>query len=136
MAGTTFAWLRSVLFAANNIILRPLALKRALLIIPLLNTAKRPIFNGINRLMVKELRFALLVSKDLPNQLKMKLQVDKNKCLGCGMCVSLCPVVFELKNGKSQIKEKAALEKYKDCIKEAAENCPAGAIKERAVAQW
>lgn len=86
--------------------------------------------------MVKELRFALLVSKDLPNQLKMKLQVDKNKCLGCGMCISLCPAVFEFKNGKSQIKEKVALEKYKDCIKEAAENCPAGAIKERAVAQW
>ena len=85
--------------------------------------------------MVKGLKFALLVSKDLPNQLKMKLQVDKNKCLGCGMCISLCPAVFELKNGKSQIKEKAALEKYKDCIKKTAENCPAGAIKERAVAQ-
>jgi len=79
--------------------------------------------------MVKELRFALLVSKGLLNQLKMKLQVDKNKCLGCGMCISLCPAVFELKNGKSQIKEKANLEKNKDCIKEAAENCPAGAIK-------
>ena len=79
--------------------------------------------------MAKELRFALLVSKDLPNQLKMKVKVDKNKCLGCGMCISLCPAVFELKNGKSQVKEKTALEKHKDCIKEAAENCPAGAIK-------
>lgn len=79
--------------------------------------------------MVKGLKFAPLVSKDLPNQLKMKLQVDKNKCLGCGMCISLCPAVFELKNGKSQIKEKAVLEKYKDCIKEAAENCPVKAIK-------
>ena len=116
-------------FAANNIILRPLALKRALLIIPLHNTVKRLISNGIDYLMVKELRFALLVSKGLLNQLKMKLQVDKNKCLGCGMCISLCPAVFELKNGKSQIKEKANLEKSKKCIKEAAENCPAGAIK-------
>jgi ferredoxin len=78
--------------------------------------------------MVKELKFVLLVSKDLPNQLKMKVRVDKNKCLGCGMCISLCPAVFELKNGKSQVKSKADLEKYKDCIKEAAENCPVAAI--------
>jgi len=79
--------------------------------------------------MVKELRFALLASKDLPNQLKMKIKVDKNKCLGCGMCVNMCPEVFELKNGKSQIKEKANLEKNKECIKEAADNCPVQAIK-------
>jgi len=79
--------------------------------------------------MAKELRFVLLVSKDLPNQLKMKLEVDKNKCLGCGLCVSICPAVFELKNGKSQVKEKTDLEKHKDCIKEAAENCPVDAIK-------
>ena len=79
--------------------------------------------------MAKGLKFALLVSKDLPNQLKMKVKVDKNKCLGCGLCVSLCPAVFELKNGKSQAKEKTNLEKNKECIKEAADNCPVSAIK-------
>ena len=116
-------------FAANNIILRPLALKRALLIILLLAIAKKRIFNGIDYQMAKGLKFALLVSKGLPNQLKMKVKVDKTKCLGCGLCVSICPLVFELKNNKSQIKEKANLEKSKECIKEAAENCPVQAIK-------
>ena len=81
--------------------------------------------------MAKGLKFALLVSKGLPNQLKMKIKVDKNKCLGCGLCVSLCPAVFELTNSKSQIKGKADLEKHKDCIKEAAENCPVQAIEVR-----
>ena len=116
-------------FAANNIILQPLALKRALLIILLLAIARKRIFNGINRLMAKGLKFALLVSKGLPNQFKMKVKVDKNKCLGCGLCVSLCPLIFELKNNKSQVKSKADLEKHKDCIKEAVENCPVQAIK-------
>ncbi|MFA5392470.1 MAG: ferredoxin [Candidatus Paceibacterota bacterium] len=59
----------------------------------------------------------------------MKVKVDKNKCLGCGMCISLCPEVFELQNTKSKVKEKADLEKHKDCIKEAEENCPVQAIK-------
>jgi len=69
MAGTTLACPKFVPFAANNIILRPLALKRALLIIQLVVIARKRIFNGINRLTAKGLKFALLASKDLPNQL-------------------------------------------------------------------
>lgn len=56
-------------------------------------------------------------------------KIDKEECLGCGMCVNLCPEVFELKNGKSQVKEKANLEKHKDCIKQAIDSCPVRAIK-------
>jgi ferredoxin len=59
----------------------------------------------------------------------MKVKVDKNKCLGCGLCVSICPLIFELKNGKSQIIEKANLEKSKEGVKEATENCPVQAIE-------
>jgi len=58
----------------------------------------------------------------------MKIELKKQKCIGCGMCVNLCPEVFELKDGKSQVKEKANLEKYKDCIKQAIDSCPVGAI--------
>ncbi len=58
-----------------------------------------------------------------------KVKIDKQKCLGCGVCISLCPEVFELKDGKSKIKEEVDLEKHKDCIKQAAENCPVGAIE-------
>ncbi|MGC8651080.1 MAG: ferredoxin [Minisyncoccia bacterium] len=59
----------------------------------------------------------------------MKLKVDTNKCLGCGMCVNMCPEVFEFHNGKSSARKNADLEKNKDCITQAALLCPAQAIK-------
>lgn len=58
------------------------------------------------------------------------VKVDKEKCIGCGLCVNLCSEVFELgDDGKSEVKEKTDLEKNKECIKEAKESCPVGAIK-------
>ncbi|MCK4805924.1 MAG: ferredoxin [Candidatus Pacebacteria bacterium] len=58
----------------------------------------------------------------------MKIKVDKQKCLGCGVCISLCPEVFELKDGKSEIKEKVNFKKHKDSIKQVIETCPTSAI--------
>lgn len=59
------------------------------------------------------------------------LKVNKEKCIGCGLCVSLCPEVFELEeNGKSKLKNNADLKKNRDCIKGAKESCPIGAIEE------
>lgn len=57
------------------------------------------------------------------------VKIDKQKCLGCGVCISLCPEVFELKDGKSQVKGKVDLEKNKECIKQAINSCPVQAIK-------
>lgn len=51
------------------------------------------------------------------------VSVDKEKCIGCGACVSVCPEGFELKDGKAHVKKNAP------CAKEAAENCPVQAIK-------
>ncbi|NQV00216.1 MAG: ferredoxin [Parcubacteria group bacterium] len=58
----------------------------------------------------------------------MKIKIDKEKCLGCGVCINLCPKVFELEDGKSKIKDEVDLEKNKDCIKEAIDSCPVSAI--------
>jgi len=56
------------------------------------------------------------------------VKVNKEKCIGCGLCVSVCPDVFELgDDGKSQVKKGASCE-GKDCCKEAAEGCPVDAI--------
>lgn len=52
--------------------------------------------------------------------------VDKDKCTGCGTCVSVCPQsVFELKDGKSVVM------KPEDCVEcmSCVENCPVQAIK-------
>jgi len=51
-------------------------------------------------------------------------KIDKEKCIGCGACVSVCSEGFEMINGKASIKNPKA-----KCIKEAAKICPVKAIK-------
>ena len=61
----------------------------------------------------------------------MNYKIDKEKCISCGLCSNLCPEIFELtEDGKAKMKEGADLEKNKECIKEAKEGCPIGAIEE------
>lgn len=60
----------------------------------------------------------------------MKVKINKNKCLGCGLCLSIAPYIFEFgEDGKSKIKEGAHLEKNKELIIQAKENCPTQAIE-------
>lgn len=59
-----------------------------------------------------------------------KVTVNKDLCIGCGTCASLCPEVFELKDDmKSHIKSGADLDKNKECIVEAKDACPVQAIE-------
>ena len=50
--------------------------------------------------------------------------VDKNLCVGCGMCVDVCPDGFEVKDEISVVKDPNA-----SCITEAISACPVEAIK-------
>ena len=57
-----------------------------------------------------------------------KVIVERKLCIGCGLCASMLPEVFEMDDeGKSVVKNEngAPLEK----IREVAEMCPARAIK-------
>lgn len=55
------------------------------------------------------------------------VSVNKEKCIGCGACVSTCPEVFEMDDsGKAKVKSGA--KKDAKCAKEAAKNCPVEAI--------
>lgn len=56
----------------------------------------------------------------------MTVSVDKDKCIGCGVCVSLCPQIFELKEGKSHVKEEDPDDM--DCAEKAESSCPVDAI--------
>jgi len=57
----------------------------------------------------------------------MTIKINKEMCIGCGMCESVCPEVFEMNdNSKAQIKEQKEI----PCVKEAISNCPVQAISE------
>ncbi|HAJ32887.1 MAG TPA: ferredoxin [Candidatus Atribacteria bacterium] len=51
------------------------------------------------------------------------VRIDKNNCVGCGICVNICPQGFKMVNRKAIIEDENA-----SCIAEAANSCPQGAI--------
>ncbi len=53
------------------------------------------------------------------------VKVNQEKCIGCGMCAGLCPETFVL---NAEGKAEAIDQTPSDCAKNAAENCPVGAI--------
>jgi len=57
------------------------------------------------------------------------LQVLEERCLGCGMCLTVCPhEVLSLPNGKAQIVNRDACMECGAC----AQNCPVNAIAVKA----
>lgn len=58
----------------------------------------------------------------------MKVKVDENLCTGCGLCVDICPEVFEMGETVSVVKVDIVPPKLEDKVREAAENCPVDAI--------
>lgn len=56
-----------------------------------------------------------------------KVWIEEDTCTGCGICEDTCPEVFEL-NDVAEVKENADFNKFKEEIKEAAEDCPSEAI--------
>jgi len=55
-----------------------------------------------------------------------KIKLDREKCIGCGFCVSTCGKSFEMFEGKAR--PKVEVLKKITCEKEAAEGCPVQAI--------
>lgn len=64
----------------------------------------------------------------------MEVEVDRELCTGCGLCVSLAPKAFVLDNEfKSKVLE-TAREEDSQAIREAAKSCPVLAISVKEVA--
>ena len=59
----------------------------------------------------------------------MKAYVDPDICSGTGICVQICPQVFELSNkGYAVAKVDPVPEDLHDAVQEAKDSCPTGAI--------
>jgi len=59
-----------------------------------------------------------------------KVIVDKDLCIGCGLCADTCPEVFHLEDdGKAEVKSQEAAAANLACSKDAAATCPTEAIK-------
>jgi ferredoxin len=54
------------------------------------------------------------------------IKIDKKKCIGCGLCASVCPKVFEMESDKAKVKAQENI----PCVKEAIESCPVEAISD------
>ncbi len=58
----------------------------------------------------------------------MKAKVDKDLCIGCGLCADTCPEVFEMVDDKANVKVDEIPDEKVSLVKEAAESCPVDAI--------
>ena len=56
----------------------------------------------------------------------MSVKVNRDECIGCGVCAQICPDVFELDEDAG--KAKVIRPEGADCAQEAADSCPVGCI--------
>lgn len=60
----------------------------------------------------------------------MKAFVDKETCIGCGLCPTICPEIFEMDDdGKAVAKDIEISAAHEDDAKDAEISCPVSAIK-------
>lgn len=59
----------------------------------------------------------------------MRVTVDDETCIGCGLCEETCPEVFEMNDDKARVKVDEVPEDIAKTCKEAVENCPVEAIE-------
>jgi len=62
---------------------------------------------------------------------KIKVEIDKNLCIGCGACTAIAPQTFQLDSNQGKAKVVKQPKKIDETIKMAANSCPVGAIKIR-----
>ena len=59
----------------------------------------------------------------------MKAHVDHDTCIGCGVCPSVCPEVFDMRDdGLSHVIVDTVPAGAEDAAKDAEESCPVDAI--------
>jgi len=59
----------------------------------------------------------------------MRVKVDEETCIGCGLCAETCPEAIEMNDDKAHIKVDEVPKNVLESCKEAAETCPVEAIQ-------
>jgi len=59
----------------------------------------------------------------------MRASVDEALCAGCGVCVEVCPEVFEMGDGTARVKVETVPPEVEGTCRDAADQCPTEAIK-------
>lgn len=60
----------------------------------------------------------------------MKVEVDKDTCISCGLCLDICPGVFHYdSDDKSEVINGCNPDEHYDEVLEARDACPVEAIK-------
>lgn len=59
----------------------------------------------------------------------MKATIDRDGCISCGLCASICPAVFRIaEDGRAEAYVEEVPENAVESAKEAMENCPVEVI--------
>jgi len=59
---------------------------------------------------------------------KIKISIDREKCIGCGSCIAICPDNWEM-DGDGKSKPKKTELDDEGCNEKAAQVCPVQCIK-------
>lgn len=58
----------------------------------------------------------------------MRAQVDADTCIGCGLCVSICPEVFAMPEAVAEVIADPVPQSAEQSCSEAADACPVSSI--------
>ncbi len=78
---------------------------------------------------VKEIGTSMVytVYEHKEGEIRMKVSVDQDLCIGCGLCESICPEVFRMNDDNlAEVIEQP--DSISDTCREACESCPVSAI--------
>ncbi len=59
----------------------------------------------------------------------MKVTVDKDTCVGCSLCASSCPDVYDMEGAVAVVKVGDVPAQLQECARQAAKECPVDAIR-------